>query len=110
MGLAIASCPLCGSIIGTAGRCTGERCTFDSNVTRGFYRHWKGALYYVHGVSRNDGTGELVVVYASVQGNDDGLLRHRSASEFVEVFEHVPAGTSGITRLVQRFTRVPGAA
>ena len=52
------------------------------NVRPGCYRHYKGGLYVVLGIARNDDTGDLVVVYQSRQSYDDGLLRFRSVAEW----------------------------
>lgn len=54
------------------------------NVRPGCYRHYKGGLYVVLGIARNDDTGDLVVVYQSRQSYDDGLLRFRSVAEWTQ--------------------------
>ena len=103
------TCPLCGSALDVVGiLCTNPRCGWSAGgglrVTRGFYRHYKGGIYYVHGVSRNDDTGEQLVIYASVQGNADDVLRHRTLTEFTEDVELLDPEEA--PQLVPRFKRM----
>ena len=73
-------------------------------ITRGFYRHWKGGVYFVHGIAdlEIDGTvGRAIVVYESIQGvNDDGRMRARSRTDFDALVQ------DGDGRTVPRFTRI----
>jgi hypothetical protein len=62
-------------------------------VSRGFYRHYKGDVYFVLGVGTLDehGHGDTKtlrqVVYESTRSIDDGLLRLRSEAEFLAPIE-----------------------
>jgi len=77
-------------------------------VRRGFYRHYKkGGIYFVLGVSRNDDTGEELVIYESVQGTNDTpyRLRHRTVKEFTEEVD-APSPSEAGTYRTPRFERV----
>lgn len=59
-------------------------------VSRGFYRHSKGDIYFVIGVGVLDEHGHgnayapRQVVYESTRSIDDGLIRLRTEAAFVE--------------------------
>lgn len=78
----------------------------NQRVTRGFYKHYRGEIYFVVGVGTLDehGHGNInaprQVVYESTGSVVDGLLRLRSEDAFVENVEW----PDGITR--PRFIRV----
>jgi len=77
-----------------------------SSEVRGFYRHWKGGVYFIHGVAVHgsaagvaDGAIEFIV-YESIQSADDDRMRIRSAGEFFENVRDIDGHT------VPRFVRV----
>lgn len=53
-------------------------------VSRGFYRHYKGGVYFVEGVGTLHDDGRRVVVYQSTQSAVDGNPRLRFEDEFEE--------------------------
>jgi hypothetical protein len=55
-----------------------------SPITPGVYRHYKGKLYFVLGVSRNTETNEVCVVYRPLYETDWPHLVHRSLAMFLE--------------------------
>lgn len=55
-----------------------------SQVIPGIYRHYKGKLYFVLGVSRNTESGEVCVVYRPLYETDWPQLVHRNADMFFE--------------------------
>lgn len=90
-------------------------------VIRGFYVHYKGGCYFVHGLARNmDGVGDdgdAVVIYDSVQSTDfdpqghkhvDDGMRYRTVHDFEELVDpatgHLALEGGGIPR----FQRVVG--
>ncbi len=84
-------------------------------VQRGFYRHYKGPTYFVHGVGVLHDETRLVVVYDSTRSVIDGDLRLRYADEFLEIVNpRTGAGTRQTTLLsshvplgfLPRFARV----
>lgn len=77
-----------------------ERQAVES-VRPGVYRHYRGGLYVVLGVARNDDTKELVVVYRSRQSYDDGLLRIRPVAEWNAFVDNPDGGRPPITRFVR---------
>lgn len=50
----------------------------------GVYEHYKGARYFVLGLSRNTETGEVCVVYRPLYETDWPQLVHRNARMFFE--------------------------
>lgn len=79
----------------------------NKRVSRGFYKHYKGPIYFVTSVGTLDEHGHgnadapRIVTYESTQScNVDGLARHRWEKDFIEdVF-----WPDGVTR--PRFVRV----
>jgi len=55
-----------------------------STITPGVYRHYKGKLYFVLGLSRNTETNEVCVVYRPLYETDWPHLVHRSLDMFQE--------------------------
>lgn len=53
-------------------------------VKPGVYRHFKGNIYHVLGVSENTETGELTVVYIPQMGKHAGKLSNRKLEMFLE--------------------------
>ncbi len=80
--------------------------SMSERVSRGFYQHYKGPVYFVVGVGTldEDGHGNVKaprqVVYESTLSTKDGLLRLRSEAAFVEPIEW----PDGVIR--PRFVRV----
>jgi hypothetical protein len=70
------------------------------NVRRGLYKHYKGAIYEVHGLSVRESTGEWEVLYRSVK---TGIPFHRPVGEW---FEQVAGGGQAKQ---QRFTLISAA-
>lgn len=54
------------------------------SVRPGVYEHYKGAKYFVLGLSRNTETGEVCVVYRPLYETDWPQLVHREARMFFE--------------------------
>jgi hypothetical protein len=78
------------------------------SVSRGFYRHWKGHCYYVHGVACLKHEGDRrVVVYTSVkteEGAEGFDFLARDESEFEQWLNDL--GADGRVVRVRRFARV----
>lgn len=53
-------------------------------VTKGFYRHYKGGIYFVTGVGVLHDTERRIVSYESTQSVVDGSPRFRYEDEFEE--------------------------
>lgn len=70
-------------------------------VRPGCYRHYRGGLYVVLGIARNDDTKELSVVYRSRQSYDDGLLRVRPVAEWLGLVDNPDGGRPPIARFVR---------
>jgi hypothetical protein len=66
-------------------------------VRRGFYRHYKGSIYFVLGVADGvDHKGEPLVIYESLQGTEEGKLQVRTLADFEgDVEIRVPVATDG---------------
>lgn len=56
-----------------------------SSVKSGIYRHFKGNIYHVLGVSENTETGELTVMYIPQHGAHAGKLSNRKLEMFLEI-------------------------
>ncbi len=54
------------------------------SVKPGVYRHFKGNIYHVLGVSENTETGELTVMYIPQHGPHAGKLSNRKLEMFLE--------------------------
>ena len=54
------------------------------SVKPGVYKHFKGNVYHVLGVSENTETKELTVVYIPQYGEHKGKLSNRSLTMFLE--------------------------
>lgn len=80
---------------------------YAERVSRGFYRHYKGDVYFIFGVGTLDEHGHgdphapRQVVYESTKSVEDGLLRLRSENDFVALVEW----PDGVWR--PRFVRIP---
>lgn len=80
-----------------------------AKVSRGFYRHWKGGVYFVSSIAVLDDGGAAVddgttlVIYESVQGCSVGGLG-RSRARTIDDFFKLVADRDG--HLVPRFTRI----
>jgi hypothetical protein len=72
-------------------------------ITRGFYRHYRGGIYFVYGISRNDDIGEELVIYESVQGVNSGAprMRHRTLKEFAGPVPELSTGDDERLRFVR---------
>lgn len=66
-----------------------------SAVTPGVYRHFKGNIYHVLGVSEDTETHELKVVYIPQYGDHKGQLLHRDLAMFLEGVERPEFGYQG---------------
>lgn len=55
-----------------------------NSVKPGIYRHFKGNIYHVYGVSENTETGELTVMYIPQLGPHAGRLSNRKLEMFLE--------------------------
>lgn len=55
-----------------------------SPIAPGVYRHYKGKLYFVLGLSKNTETGEVCVVYRPLYETDWPQLVHRPLAMFIE--------------------------
>jgi hypothetical protein len=53
-------------------------------IRRGFYRHYKGDIYFVEGVGQIDNEGPRLVAYQSVRGVEADAMQFRWESEFEE--------------------------
>ena len=63
--------------------------SLDRNCVKpGVYRHFKGNVYHVLGISENTETGELTVVYIPQHGEFAGRLSNRNLAMFLETVEH----------------------
>lgn len=69
-------------------------------ISSSIYRHFKGGYYIVHSVATVESTGELVVIYQSLQ---DGRVWTRPLSAFQEP---VPEGKENPTGQMLRFEKV----
>lgn len=56
-------------------------CPTPTNIGNGLYRHYKGGVYEVYGLSQAEATGEWCVLYRNPQS---GLPFHRPVSEWYE--------------------------
>lgn len=70
-------------------------------VERGFYQHYKGNTYFVHGLAKVEATLEVVVVYEGM----DGKAWTRPVKSFTEVVE--TTDILGRTDEVPRFRKLP---
>jgi len=52
------------------------------SVSRGFYRHYKGQVYWVHGVGTLHDETRRVVIYESTRSAVDGAPRLRYEDDF----------------------------
>lgn len=72
-------------------------------ITKGFYLHYKGGVYFVHGVAdmeRDEALAEGLVVYESVEATEEtpATMRAMTLSEF----------TGEVARGIPRFRRLTG--
>lgn len=84
-------------------------------ISKGFYVHYKGGIYFVHGLARNmDVAGDPVVIYDSVQSTEPvpedvythETMRFRTVSDFEELVE--PSTGMSSSSGLPRFQRVVG--
>jgi len=84
-------------------------------VRRGFYRHYKGGIYWVHGLCESHATdgapSVLSVSYESTQSAEDGITRTRPVAEFEEIIDYrtgnPPTEDTPHSCRMPRFERVP---
>lgn len=77
-------------------------------IKRGFYHHWRGGIYFVHGTAINDADGVELVVYESVQGcaEDPQRMRTRTVADFTEEVV-LPGGVApGVAGTAPRFKHI----
>ena len=67
-------------------------------ILSGFYKHYKGGVYYVHGVAQHTETGELLVIYSGPHMGES--FHARPASMW---FNQVGVDKAG--QPITRFTR-----
>ncbi len=60
----------------------------QNGVKPGIYRHFKGNIYHVLGVSENTETHELTVIYIPQHGPFAGRLSNRKLEMFLETVSH----------------------
>lgn len=60
------------------------------SVKPGIYKHFKGNIYHVLGVSENTETRELTVVYIPQRGRYAGKLSNRQLEMFLEEVRNHP--------------------
>lgn len=56
-------------------------------TTRGFYRHYKGGVYFVLGVGLLHDSEQDIVVYESTQSAVDGVIRLRYRNEWEQLVD-----------------------
>ena len=86
-------------IVNRGGGARSDSLALLSSVAPGVYRHYKGALYYVLGLSKDSETEQEFVVYRPLYDTTWPHLWHRSVTMFCE--QVVVDGVS-----VPRFARV----
>jgi hypothetical protein len=77
-------------------------------VKRGFYRHYKGPVYFVEGVGTLHDDTRRVVVYQSTQSAEDGEPRLRFEDDFEAWVDRETGGpcSPAALRRVRRFARI----
>lgn len=65
------------------------------SVKSGVYKHFKGNIYHVLGVSENTETKELTVVYIPQYGEHAGKLSNRELKMFLEDVDRPELGYKG---------------
>lgn len=57
--------------------------TMLHNVSKGIYKHYKGAYYHVLGITTVHDTEQRLVIYTSTQAETAGVLLSREYDDFV---------------------------
>lgn len=78
MPTAVPSAVMVGAIVVEAGEP-------DADITRGIYRHCKGAVYQVLMVAISEATGRRDVIYSRIHG--DGRVWSRPVSDFTDIVD-----------------------